>query len=142
MRVATEAEPRPEVIDIEIAAAMAPHAKQLVYEAPNTTQGLNDLYNRIVTDNKAQIESTSWGLCENSSGPAELQTLDNIFKQGAAQGMSCFAAAGDFVLDPAREILRREALAGAGERVPIVRAELGTAAGLIGAGLVAFDAVG
>ena len=82
-------------LDIEIAAAMAPHAKQLVYEAPNTTQGLNDLYNRIVTDNKAQIVSTSWGLCENSSGPAELQTLDNIFKQGAAQGMSFFAAAGD-----------------------------------------------
>lgn len=82
-------------LDIEIAAAMAPHANQLVYEAPNTTQGLNDLYNRIVTDNKAQIVSTSWGLCENSSGPAELQTLDNIFKQGAAQGMSFFAAAGD-----------------------------------------------
>ena len=51
-----------------------------------------------------------------------------------------FAAAGDFVLDPAREVLRREALAGARE-TPIVRAELGTAAGLIGAALVAFDAV-
>ena len=82
-------------LDIEIAAAMAPHANLLVYEAPNTTQGMNDLYNRIVTDNKAQIVSISWGLCESSSGPAELQTLDNIFKQGAAQGMSFFAAAGD-----------------------------------------------
>ena len=53
-----------------------------------------------------------------------------------------FAAAGDFVIDPAREILRREALARAGYRVPIERAELGTAAGLIGAGLVAFDVAG
>jgi len=53
-----------------------------------------------------------------------------------------FAAAGDFVLEPAREVMRREALAHAGDRIPIVRAELGTAAGLIGAGLVAFDAVG
>ncbi len=82
-------------LDIEIAAALAPHANQLVYEGPNTTQGMNDIYNKIVTDNKAQIVSISWGLCENSSGPGELQTLDNIFKQGAAQGMSFFAAAGD-----------------------------------------------
>jgi subtilase family serine protease len=82
-------------LDIEIAAALAPHANQLIYEGPNTTQGMNDIYNKIVTDNKAQIVSISWGLCENSSGPAELQTLDNIFKQGAAQGMTFFAAAGD-----------------------------------------------
>ena len=36
--------------------------------------------------------------------------------------------------------VRREALAPDGGRVQVVRAELGTAAGLIGAGLVAFDA--
>lgn len=82
-------------LDMEIVAAMAPHANQIVYEGPNTTQGLNDTYNKIVTDNKAQITSTSWGLCENSSGSAELQTLDTIFKQGAAQGISFFAASGD-----------------------------------------------
>ncbi len=82
-------------LDMEVVAAMAPHANQIVYEGPNTTQGLNDTYNRIVTDNKAQITSISWGLCENSTGLAELQTLDTIFKQAAAQGMSFFAAAGD-----------------------------------------------
>ena len=82
-------------LDIELAAGMAPHAKQIVYEGPNTTQGLNDTYNKIVTDNKAQIATTSWGLCENSTGAAELQTLDTIFKQAAAQGMSFFAASGD-----------------------------------------------
>ena len=72
---------------------------------------------------------------------AALGSLVNIFNPELVVIGGGFAAAGDFVLDPAREILRREALAGAGERVPIVRAELGTAAGLIGAGLVAFDAV-
>ncbi|HLJ33882.1 MAG TPA: S53 family peptidase [Ktedonobacteraceae bacterium] len=82
-------------LDIELMAAMAPHANQLVYEGPNTPQGMNDTYNKIVTDNRAQIVSISWGLCETSSSPGELQTLDNIFKQGAAQGMSFFAAAGD-----------------------------------------------
>jgi len=72
---------------------------------------------------------------------AGIGSLVNIFNPELVVIGGGFAAAGDFVLDPAREILRREALAGAGERVPIVRAELGTAAGLIGAGLVAFDAV-
>jgi glucokinase len=69
-------------------------------------------------------------------------TLVNIFNPELVVIGGGFAAAGDFVLDPAREVMRREALAHAGDRIPIVRAELGTAAGLIGAGLVAFDAVG
>jgi glucokinase len=68
-------------------------------------------------------------------------SLVNIFNPELVVIGGGFAAAGDFVLDPARQILRREALAGAGERVRIVRAELGTAAGLIGAGLVAYDAL-
>jgi subtilase family serine protease len=82
-------------LDIEVAGALAPHANQLVYEGPNTTQGLNDTYNQIVHDRKAQIVSISWGLCESSTGAAELQTLDTILKQGAAEGMSFFAASGD-----------------------------------------------
>ena len=82
-------------LDIEVVAAMAPHARQIVYEGPNTTQGLNDTYNRIVTDHKAHIAVVSWGICESSSGPGELQTLDNIFKQAAAQGIAFFAASGD-----------------------------------------------
>jgi glucokinase len=73
---------------------------------------------------------------------AGIGSLVNIFNPELVVIGGGFAAAGDFILDPAREILRREALAEAGYRVPIVRAELGTAAGLIGAGLVAFDAVG
>jgi kumamolisin len=84
-------------LDMEVVGALAPHAHQIVYEGPNTTQGLNDTYNKIVNDkvNAPRIVSISWGLCEAYSGAAELQTLDNIFKQGAAQGTSFFAAAGD-----------------------------------------------
>ena len=72
---------------------------------------------------------------------AGIGTLVNIFNPELVVIGGGFAAAGDFVLDPAREIVAREGLAGAGKRVRIVRAELGTAAGLIGAGLVAFDAL-
>jgi glucokinase len=68
-------------------------------------------------------------------------TLVNIFYPELVVIGGGFAAAGDYILEPAREVLRREALVHAGEHIPIVRAELGTAAGLIGAGLVAFDAL-
>jgi len=72
---------------------------------------------------------------------AGIGSLANIFNPELVVIGGGFAAAGDFILDPAREVVAREVLAGAGKRLPIVRAELGTAAGLIGAGLVAFDAV-
>ncbi len=82
-------------LDIEVIAEMAPKASQVVYIGPNSTQGVNDTYNQIVTDNKTQIASISWGECEAQSGNAELQSLDTIFKQGTAQGITFFSAAGD-----------------------------------------------
>jgi subtilase family serine protease len=82
-------------LDIEVVAAMAPRATQLVYEGPNTTQGVNDTYNQIVTDKKAQIATISWGECELQIGNAELQTLDNILSQGSAEGIAMYAASGD-----------------------------------------------
>ena len=72
---------------------------------------------------------------------AGIGSLVNIFNPELVVIGGGFAAAGDFILEPAREVVRREGLAGAGARVRIVRAQLGTAAGLIGAGLVAFDAL-
>jgi glucokinase len=73
---------------------------------------------------------------------AGIGSLANIFDPDLVVIGGGFAAAGDFLLEPARQVMRREALAPDGGRVRIVRAELGTAAGLIGAGLVAFDAAG
>ena len=51
-----------------------------------------------------------------------------------------FAAAGELLLEPARAVLDREALKPM-HGVRVVRAELGTSAGMIGAALVAFDAL-
>jgi kumamolisin len=82
-------------LDIEVVAAMAPKANQIVYEGPNSNQGVNDTYNKIVTDNKAQITTISWGECEAQAGTSELQTLDNILSQGSAEGIAMYAASGD-----------------------------------------------
>ena len=73
---------------------------------------------------------------------AAIGSFVNIFRPQIVVIGGGFASAGDFLLEPAREIMRREALPPANELVEIVRAELGTAAGVIGAALVACDELG
>jgi glucokinase len=73
---------------------------------------------------------------------AGIASLVNIFNPELVVIGGGFSAAEDFILEPARDVVAVEALAPARDLVRIVRAELGTAAGLVGAGLVAFEAVG
>jgi glucokinase len=73
---------------------------------------------------------------------AAIGSFVNIFRPQLVVIGGGFAAAGKFLLAPAEETMRREALAPAGDRTRIVRAELGTAAGVIGAGFVALDSLG
>ena len=68
-------------------------------------------------------------------------SLVNIFDPELVVIGGGFAAAGDFILKPALEVARVEALEPAKQRVTIVRAQLGTMAGVIGAGLIGFEAV-
>jgi glucokinase len=72
---------------------------------------------------------------------AAIGSFVNIFRPQLVVVGGGFAAAGGFLLKPAEETMRREALPPASDRARIVRAELGTAAGVIGAGFVALDAV-
>jgi glucokinase len=71
---------------------------------------------------------------------AGIATLVNIFRPEIAVIGGGFAAAGEHLLAPAREVVAREALEPAGTRVRIVTAEL-EASGLVGAGLIAFEAL-
>ncbi len=82
-------------LDMEGISAIAPGATQKIYIGPNSDQGVNDTYSQIVADDVAKVTSTSWGQCESASGNAELQALDNVFAEGAAQGQAFFAASGD-----------------------------------------------
>ena len=73
---------------------------------------------------------------------AAIGSLVNIFNPEIVVIGGGFAAgAGDFVLEPARVVAGTEALAGAGNRVRIVPAQLENDAGMIGAGFVALDAL-
>ena len=82
-------------LDIEVMHAIAPASPITVWEGPNSNPGVNATYNAIVTSNTTKSNSTSWGICEPNTTQAEMTTLDNIFKQAAAQGQSFYAASGD-----------------------------------------------
>lgn len=73
---------------------------------------------------------------------AAIGSLVNVFDpELTVVGGGFGAAAGDLVLEPARRAARAEVIPPARERVRIVPAELGPEAGLVGAALVAFDAL-
>ena len=85
-------------VDVETAAVNAPSASIVVYEAPNeTTAGTAlDLYNRIASDDVAQVVTTSWGECEQNDTPSTAAAAENaIFERMAAQGQTMVAASGD-----------------------------------------------
>ena len=68
-------------------------------------------------------------------------TLVNVFNPELVVLGGGFAAAGDLLLPPALEVMRREALLPARDLVRVVPAQLGPEAGLVGAALVAFEAL-
>jgi len=73
---------------------------------------------------------------------AAIGSLVNVFDpEIVVIGGGFGLAAGEQLLGPARSAILREALAPAGATVQVALAELGTEAGMVGAALVAFEAV-
>jgi glucokinase len=71
---------------------------------------------------------------------AGIGSLVNIFNpEVVVLGGGFGTAAGELVRSPALEVARLEALAPAGQRLRIVEAELGEDAGVVGAGMLAFE---
>ncbi len=83
------------LLDVEWSGAMAPGITQNVYVAAQPyLSTFTDAYNQFVNDDTSQVMTTSWGAPEVAMGSLA-QTDDQIFMQGAAEGISMFAAAGD-----------------------------------------------
>jgi len=72
---------------------------------------------------------------------AGIGTLVNVFDPELVVLGGGFSSALDLLLEPAREVVAQEALPPGRTSARIVPAELGSEAGLIGAGLVAFEAL-
>jgi len=82
-------------LDIEDVIGLAPKASILVYQGPNSGSGAYDTYNSIISQDKAKVISTSWGLCESSEGSSAASSENTLFQEAATQGQSIYAAAGD-----------------------------------------------
>jgi kumamolisin len=91
-------------LDVEQSGAIAPSAKVVVYQAPNTDPGFLDAFYDAASQNVAGTVSTSWGEAETvidtavASGaetPAYEQSFDEAFLEMDAQGQSMFDTAGD-----------------------------------------------
>jgi kumamolisin len=105
-------------LDVEQSGGLAPGARIIVYEAPNTSQGFIDAFAAAIDSNKADTVSTSWGEWEGFDGPnlvvdslvesglvtnpanGEQTTIveanDDLLAQAALQGQTWFAASGDY----------------------------------------------
>lgn len=83
-------------LDLQTVSAHAKDADIMMYIGadPQFTT-FTKVFNAIVNDNKADVVSISWGLCEKGTGTAQMKTEQAIFRQGVVQGIAFFAASGD-----------------------------------------------
>ena len=89
-------------LDLEDIANLAPGASVIDYAGPDAALASNadylNIFETIFDQDKAQVVSSSWGLCEplTQSSDSALQGEENaLFEQAAAQGQSVVAASGD-----------------------------------------------
>ena len=85
------------MLDIEVAGAIAPGAKIVVYFAPNTDQGFLDAITTAVhdSDNQPSAISISWGSPESQWTAQSLTNYDEAFQAAAAMGVTVCVASGD-----------------------------------------------
>lgn len=85
------------MLDIEVAAAIAPKARIAVYFAPNTDKGFLDALTFAIHDttNKPSVISISWGSAESNWTAQAMTSFDQAAQTAAALGVTICCAAGD-----------------------------------------------
>jgi kumamolisin len=84
------------LLDIEVAGAIAPAARQLVYFAPNTDAGFLDAVTAAAHATPAPTAmSISWGQSEDQWSAQARAAMDAAFADAALLGVTVTAAAGD-----------------------------------------------
>ncbi|HEV7204004.1 MAG TPA: S53 family peptidase [Jatrophihabitans sp.] len=84
------------LLDIEVAGAVAPAAKQLVYFAPNTDAGFVDAITQAAHAALAPTAmSISWGQSEDQWSAQSRTAMDNAMADAVLLGVTVTAAAGD-----------------------------------------------
>ncbi|WP_407570541.1 protease pro-enzyme activation domain-containing protein [Deinococcus altitudinis] len=85
------------MLDIEVAGAVAPGARIVVYFAPNTDAGFLNAVTQATHDRlrAPSIMSISWGAAESAWTGQATQAMSSAFQDAAMMGISVFCAAGD-----------------------------------------------
>jgi len=85
------------MLDVEVAASVAPGATIAMYFAPNTDQGFLDAITTAIHDtvNNPSVLSISWGSSESNWTQQAMQAFDQAFQSAAALGITVTVAAGD-----------------------------------------------
>jgi kumamolisin len=85
------------MLDIEVAGAVAPGARIVVYFAPNTDQGFVDAIAQAIHDAKYKpsVISISWGSAEINWTAQAMSALDAACQSAAALGVTITVASGD-----------------------------------------------
>jgi subtilase family serine protease len=83
-------------LDLEWSSTMAPGASiYYVYTGTNETYNVFSTIEYAVDTDLAPILNLSYGLCEQLWSPAEIQSIESVSQQAAAQGQTLIAASGD-----------------------------------------------
>jgi kumamolisin len=83
-------------LDIQVAGAVAPKAAQLVYFAANTDQGfINAIAQAVHTTPPPIVVSISWGQSEDQWSQQSRTSMDSVFADATALGVTVTVAAGD-----------------------------------------------
>jgi subtilase family serine protease len=83
-------------LDVEQLIGLAPEARIIVLQAPNSTAGEVGIFAEYVQRNIAKVMSSSWGICEKEASKEGFAAVDTLLQEAAAQGQSFFVAAGDY----------------------------------------------
>ena len=84
------------LVDIEALLTIAPGAQVVVYDAPFAGAGnsFQPVLNKMINDG-VNIISNSWAYCEDQTTQADVDSIDTLFQQAAAAGITVFNGTGD-----------------------------------------------
>jgi pseudomonalisin len=85
-------------LDVEQIVSLAPGTALYVYEVTYdepTNANFIDIYNQVVGDDKVDTMNTSYGYCETAIHTGYPESLNAVFRQGNALGITFHAASGD-----------------------------------------------
>ncbi|HTZ64789.1 MAG TPA: S53 family peptidase [Solirubrobacteraceae bacterium] len=83
-------------LDIENVVSLAPKASVVVFESGSKSNAIvEELFNAIITQNKANVISSSLAFCETFYTAAEREAENAVFNEADLQGESVLNASGD-----------------------------------------------